>query len=100
MITMKRLMTISFNPRTRTGCDAQRDKLSDISRFQSTHPHEVRHQVYAYQVTEEYRFQSTHPREVRPVSQYRIRLDRIQFQSTHPHEVRHCAMSYLRMPNI
>ena len=55
----------SFNPRTRTGCDATFAVFGSISYwFQSTHPHGVRH-------CRKFRFQRN-----------------IVFQSTHPHGVR------------
>ena len=57
--------TYSFNPRTRTGCDAPvAIKSPCLPRFQSTHPHGVRHKMLITPYPA-YRFQSTHPHGVR-----------------------------------
>ena len=87
----------SFNPRTHTGCDLlQSTAASTQQRFQSTHPHGVRHNDALPAATLK-TFQSTHPHGVRPYCT-RLYLSDYKFQSTHPHGVRlhtragqHCA---------
>ena len=54
-----------FNPRTHTGCDtALQDLQNDSYKFQSTHPHGVRH-CYGETFRRFKGFQSTHPHGVR-----------------------------------
>ena len=69
------------------GCDLLRlFSVGANNRFQSTHPHGVRH--YFAKILNAYRrFQSTHPHGVR-LCQYRRTHWRPMFQSTHPHGVR------------
>ena len=56
---------LCFNPRTHTGCDAFFMSLVlSVLRFQSTHPHGVRHTRVYYDVLIS-QFQSTHPHGVR-----------------------------------
>ncbi len=78
----------NFNPRTRTGCDNRTvlNRLVILS-FQSTHPHRVR-RIIRIVLSDRRLFQSTHPHRVRPSCQSR-RSVRLLFQSTHPHRVRH-----------
>ena len=77
-----------FNPRTHTGCDCRSFSfLRIIKKFQSTHPHGVRHTDKALPVISN-QFQSTHPHGVRP-SAFRLPVFVFLFQSTHPHGVRH-----------
>ena len=80
-------MSISFNPRTRVGCDTIHIwSVSCTLTFQSTHPRGVRRLLFGWG-TWLAMFQSTHPRGVRP-ERYRVTYYRIQFQSTHPRGVR------------
>jgi len=61
----KSTIIISFNPRTREGCDIYRHQTSwRRSWFQSTHPRGVRHYM-GHQPASIRMFQSTHPRGVR-----------------------------------
>ncbi len=100
---------VSFNPRTHTGCDliietghafffvsihaptrgatAMQDNCTENDKFQSTHPHGVRHREKKLtpSVVE---FQSTHPHGVRQ-EQVDYFFEKHGFQSTHPHGVRH-----------
>ncbi len=77
-----------FNPRTRTGCDAHAfSRQWRIVQFQSTHPHGVRpYEPYGYHDWDW--FQSTHPHGVRREIADKTHSDK-EFQSTHPHGVRH-----------
>ena len=60
------LAMLSFNPRTRVGCDSHAVAPLKIRRmFQSTHPRGVRQQRRGSSPQQK-RFQSTHPRGVRP----------------------------------
>ena len=63
--TEKVLEEISFNPRTRVGCDEETDGLRSMSlKFQSTHPRGVRLDELPF-LRVHTEFQSTHPRGVR-----------------------------------
>ena len=111
----------NFNPRTRMGCD--RDRREELPRakisihapawgatvnipanpnalkFQSTHPHGVRHSSSALS-SYIFKFQSTHPHGVR---QHILQNGRcqLQFQSTHPHGVRRSsALIYFLIMNF
>ena len=54
-----------FNPRTHTGCDEVEKFISlRVKRFQSTHPHGVRHKILIIGPRKN-QFQSTHPHGVR-----------------------------------
>ena len=61
------------------------------SKFQSTHPHGVRHSTKA-ETYQRLMFQSTHPHGVRHRLIFLL-LVLCQFQSTHPHGVRHIMLS-------
>ena len=97
-----------FNPRTRVGCDMSTGAGRSGSRFQSTHPCGVRHDIASHRATRRAvsihapvwgathqttkpitraKFQSTHPCGVRRVHDYRMGFG-IGFQSTHPCGVR------------
>ena len=67
LITTLRAPMASFNPRTHMGCDALVISCALLVKFQSTHPHGVRHITMLNVVNNEL------------------------FQSTHPHGVRHCS---------
>ena len=113
-------MTIlSFNPRTRTGCDknwhgkyiasfvsthapargaTSRDTTpTPILAFQPTHPHGVRLERRKKEVFR-HRFQPTHPHGVRRKCARQSSDDRL-FQPTHPHGVRPRNCSYLIHPH-
>ena len=102
----------SFNPRTRMGCDVDKFLLLDTIRFQSTHPHGVRHgDVYPLFALSGFnprtrmgcdpgfagiakRRAGFNPR-TRMGCDF-IPMDKVyttaKFQSTHPHGVRHRAV--------
>jgi len=107
------LLNLSFNPRTREGCDQYvsrsllvcrhvsihapaRGATSSISlscfitAFQSTHPRGVRRTTPRLETSRD-AFQSTHPRGVRPAGMLIIGYTSM-FQSTHPRGVRHVAV--------
>ena len=78
---------LSFNPRTRTGCDGiKASREAKKQQFQSTHPHGVRLTMIG-SIIGGAMFQSTHPHGVR-LKQSQICRSAIMFQSTHPHGVR------------
>ena len=78
----------SFNPRTHIGCDFQKLLLPlQQIKFQSTHPHRVRHRRQQRK-SREWKFQSTHPHRVRLSLLLLCLLVFFLFQSTHPHRVR------------
>ena len=106
-MNQKVLATLSFNPRTRVGCDHHIYRLWQRFAFQSTHPCGVRPAERAkakanlvsihapvWGATRQgnrtsltYEFQSTHPCGVRPSVRVRLCLPNM-FQSTHPCGVR------------
>ncbi len=76
---------LSFNPRTREGCDLVDVMAASLRAFQSTHPRRVRH----YYLNEYLRVFSFNPRTREgcdPLNFYQNQ-DR-RFQSTHPRRVR------------
>ena len=101
---------ISFNPRTRTGCDSPESReTATATMFQPTHPHGVR--LFHCEVRETIvKFQPTHPHGVRRYAPFIIRNSNVSFnprtrtgcdkaflslltkspmfQPTHPHGVR------------
>ena len=79
---------ISFNPRTRVGCDhtLELDGTCCVW-FQSTHPRGVRQGLQGLECFFPQQFQSTHPRGVRLMEHEREIMDEM-FQSTHPRGVR------------
>ena len=78
---------LSFNPRTRRGCDGEPFVISSIGTpFQSTHPQGVR-LAAAVVAPLKLPFQSTHPQGVR-LQQLCNGAIYDEFQSTHPQGVR------------
>ena len=110
-LSIRQTMRISFNPRTRVGCDSSHlSQRRRVGMFQSTHPRGVRRRTHAHGLGRYLVsihapawgatsaismtcvisgvFQSTHPRGVRP-RRYGCTAARTPFQSTHPRGVRH-----------
>ena len=104
-------LNLSFNPRTRMGCDPDYSWSASFpssvsihapawgatlwgrnwllgQKFQSTHPHGVRPSEIDVDFDHEL-FQSTHPHGVRLLISPRYESS-LKFQSTHPHGVRRC----------
>ncbi len=79
-----------FNPRTHTGCDiCYGDTVPDGCKFQSTHPHGVRHVVIIPFAPS--KIVSIHaPTRGATINTLFI-VEKRKFQSTHPHGVRHWA---------
>ena len=77
-----------FNPRTHTGCDRMnRKQLTEIVKFQSTHPHGVRQDSINPLTGQSY--VSIHaPTRGATGNAMQYILLHDQFQSTHPHGVR------------
>ena len=86
----------SFNPRTHTGCDiTELSEAVEADRFQSTHPHGVRHPALIK--TNKYVQVSIHaPTRGATQKSPSVLYHYSTFQSTHPHGVRrvYCALMY------
>ena len=83
-----------FNPRTHTGCDiCYGDTVPDGCKFQSTHPHGVRHVVIIPFAPS--KIVSIHaPTRGATINTLFI-VEKRKFQSTHPHGVRQCAKLHI-----
>ena len=88
-------MFVSFNPRTHTGCDiCYGDTVPDGCKFQSTHPHGVRHVVIIPFAPS--KIVSIHaPTRGATINTLFI-VEKRKFQSTHPHGVRQCVILLFR----
>ena len=87
---------MSFNPRTRTGCDQILICInSNILQFQSTHPHGVR--PFGLLLYRQKTAVSIHaPARGATKDVYNALEWRPEFQSTHPHGVRRCSVGIFR----
>ena len=81
----------SFNPRTRTGCDAAALVDHQLERFQPTHPHGVRLQSNSVRLGQGVQVFNHAPARVRRVIPFMCLATNPGFQLTHPHGVRHYA---------